>query len=44
MILHHIYCSDQYYYPILTRSTEGTAERETTHCDQIPRWRKRPVR
>ena len=24
--------------------TEGTAERGTTHCDQIPRWRKRPVR
>ena len=23
---------------------EGTAERGTTHCDQIPRWRKRPVR
>ena len=22
--------------------TEGTAERGTTHCDQIPRWRKRP--
>ena len=24
--------------------TEGTAERGTMHCDQIPRWRKRPVR
>ena len=24
--------------------TEGTAERGTTHCDQIARWRKRPVR
>ena len=24
--------------------TEGTAERGTTRCDQIPRWRKRPVR
>ena len=23
--------------------TEGTAERGTSHCDQIPRWRKRPV-
>ena len=24
--------------------TEGTAEGGTKHCDQIPRWRKRPVR
>jgi hypothetical protein len=28
-------CSDE--------RTEGTAERETTNCDQFPRWRKRPV-